>query len=163
LVDGLRYGDRRNETIARLATAWSTRVYGSGVVGDTFCRFKESRRFAGCGRLRRDARRPSLPATPSEVYTALPSQLPLSSLALLSSTDAATLRSPCVSGTERRVVASRRVASRRVTRRQTAAMEFAVITRERNFVSNVNAFDSRVLPIHRTNREEWRPIRYSLP
>lgn len=40
--------------------------------GIPFCRFKGSRRFAGCGRLRRDARRPSPPVPVQLCQPALP-------------------------------------------------------------------------------------------
>lgn len=68
---GLRKGREKwkHRKRARLATAClgsdarSRRRLLHGCVRYTFCRFKGSRRFAGCGSLRRDARRPS-PAAP---------------------------------------------------------------------------------------------------
>lgn len=84
-----------NKRLATACVARTTRVRRLlGCVRYTFCRFKGSRRFAGCGSLRRDARRPSPGmARPSSLSPFIPVYRP-PSVRRLPTLDPDTARNP---------------------------------------------------------------------
>lgn len=126
--------------IARLATAWSMRVTVYGVYGRRRrCQIyilPVQREQALCW-VRQAAPRRSASFSHCDSLQGLycPLFQPLSSLRL-SSCFQRWRYHPAQPLCERHA-APRHAVPRRVVRRQTAAMEFTVITRERNFVSNV--------------------------
>lgn len=121
------------EVAARLATAWTTRVYGVVVVRYTFCRFKRSRRFAGCGRLRRDAPSPAAPAlSPLSLLPPFPVHVQPTSAPC----------NPCAAaGLETLWTLTHRVATRRAGVNTRDGIR--AITRMWNFVNGIDTFANK--------------------